>query len=475
MTPEEFGKNAQEFSRWMAEYLANIESYPVSADVMPGDILSRLPETAPDQGEEMAGIFDDFRKIIIPGMTHWQNPNFFAFFPSISSPPSVLAEMLTATIGSIGLGWHSAPAATELETRMMEWLRQALDLPPEFSGVIQDTASTSTLVAFLTAREVATDYAVNEAGFAAGAGLVAYSSVEAHSSVDKAVRIAGYGIRNLRKIPVNAAFAMDAAVFEETVLQDIAAGLKPAICVATLGTTGASGFDDLVAIGKICREHKIWLHVDAAWAGSALILPEYRDMAKGMEFADSFVFNPHKWLYTGFDCSAYFVRDPGLLIRTFEIMPEYLKGRDDERVINYRDWGIPLGRKFRALKLWFVLRSYGIAGLQAELRRHINLARDMAEQVTVAPDFELVAPAKLALLSFRYRPDGVDDEAVLDKLNEQLLNSLNDSGKLCLTQTRTNGKYVIRVSIGQAMTEARHVKAAWERITATARHLSSGS
>lgn len=471
MTPDEFRKQAHVFTDWMADYLKNIENYPVRSQVKPGEITAQLAPAAPYAGEPMERIFQDFKDIILPGMSHWQNPNFFAFFPSISSPPSVLAEMLTNTMGAICLSWQSSPAATELETRMMEWLREALDLPAGFQGVTQDSASASTLCAFLAAREKATGYAINEQGFAAGAGLTAYCSAEAHSSIDKAARIAGYGSLNLRKIPVDAHFSLQPEQLEAAILADIAAGRKPAICVATLGTTSSSGFDDIEAIGRICNRHGIWLHVDAAWAGSALILPECRWMSKGMEYADSMVFNPHKWLYVSFDCSVLFVRDPGALIQTFEVTPEYLKAREGNQVINYRDWGIPLGRAFRSLKLWFVLRTYGIEGLQAELRRHIALAEALAQVVAAEPDFDLVAPARLALFCFRFHPKGLDDESALDRINERLLNALNDSGEIYLTQTRSAGKYVIRFSVGQAATEARHTEAGWLRIKETARSL----
>ncbi len=349
MNLDQFRHHAHGFVDWMADYLENVESYPVRARVEPGEVAARLPVAPPEQGESMEAIFRDFETVLLPGITHWQHPSFFAYFPANSSPPSVLAEMLTATLGAQCMSWQTSPAATELETRVMDWLRHMIGLPEGYAGVIQDTASAATLCALLSAREQTTGFGANEAGTGDSGGLTAYCSEEAHSSVEKGVKIAGLGRDALRKIPVDERFGLIPAALEEAIGADLAAGRKPACVVATLGTTGASGFDPLRPIGDICRRHGVWLHVDAAWAGSALVLPEQRSMIDGIDAVDSFVFNPHKWLFTNFDCSAYFVRDAAALVRTFEILPEYLKTSEDERVVNYRDWGIPLGRRLRAL------------------------------------------------------------------------------------------------------------------------------
>ncbi len=474
MNSEDFRRHAHEFVDWMADYLDGVEEYPVRAQVEPGDIAAQLPAAPPAAGEAMDAIFDDFRSIVLPGMTHWQHPGFFAYFPANSSPPSVLAEMLTATLGAQCMSWETSPAAAELETCVMDWLRAMLGLPDGFTGVIQDTASTATLSALLCARERATNDRANETGLGGEGDLTVYCAAEAHSSVEKDARIAGLGRANLRKVPLDDDFAMRPEALETLIREDIDAGRTPCCVVATLGSTGVSGFDPLRPIGEICRRHGIWLHVDAAWAGSALVLPEQRWMLDGIEFVDSFVFNPHKWLFTNFDCTGYFVRDVDALLRTFEILPEYLKTAADGRVRNYRDWGVPLGRRFRALKLWFVIRAYGVEGLQTRIRHHIEMAQGLAREVAAAEDFEVLTPCRLSLFCFRYRPAGVDDPATLDDLNALLLATLNASGALYVTHTRVDGAYAIRFCVGQTSTEQRHVDDAWQRIQATARGMSRG-
>ncbi len=475
MTNEEFRRHAHALVDWMADYLDRVESYPVRAQVKPGEIAARLPLSPPEQGEPMERIFGDFARDLLPGVTHWQHPSFFAYFPANSSPPSVLAEMLMATLGAQCMLWQTSPAATELETRVLDWLRQMIGLPEGFTGVIQDSASSAILCAILTARERATGWRVNEDGLGAVERLTVYCSAEAHSATEKDIKIAGLGRRNLRKIPVDDAFAMRPDALEAAIRGDVAAGARPICVVATLGTTGVGGLDPLRPIGEICRRHGVWLHVDAAWAGSALVLPEHRGMLDGVEHSDSFVFNPHKWLFTNFDCSAHFVRDPDALVRTLEIVPEYLKTRERSQVIDYRDWSVPLGRRFRALKLWFVFRSYGVAEIRRMIAAHIELARELGQWIEEAPDFELVAPRSLALLNFRYRPEAMPEGAELDRLNERLLERLNDSGELYLTQNRVRGAYAIRFSIGQTTTGRRHVEAAWQTIQDSARSLPRGS
>ncbi len=470
MQLDEFRRHAHDLVDWMADYLDRVEALPVRPRVTPGRIAEQLPAAAPESGEAMDVILEDFRNIVLPGMTHWQHPRFFAYFQANSSPPSVLAEMLTATLGAQCMSWETSPAATELEERMMVWLRQMIGLPAEFVGSIQDTASTATLCAILAARERATGFAGSESGLSGVGGLTAYCSAEAHVSVEKDVKIAGIGLANLRKIPVDDDQAMVAAELDRAVAADVAAGLKPVCVVAALGTTGASGFDSLRDVGRVCRRHDVWLHVDAAWAGSALVLPEMRWMIDGVEQADSFVFNPHKWLLTNFDCSAFFVRDPATLRRTFEILPEYMKTREGLTVTNYRDWGIQLGRRFRALKLWFVIRHYGVEGLRNTIRAHIEWAQELATVIDDAEDFELLRRPVLSLLCFRYRPAGVAD-AALDALNERLLRAANDSGRIYVTHTRLRGVYAIRFVVGQTATERRHVQEAWEVVREVARGL----
>lgn len=471
MDAAEYRRQAHRLVDWMADYLETVESRPVRSAVRPGEIASRLPESPPEAGEPFERIFADFERDLLPGITHWQHPSFFAFFPANSSPPSVLAEMLTAALGVNCMLWQTSPAGTELETRVLDWLRRMMGLPEGFTGVIQDTASSATLCAVLAARERATGFDANRRGVSEGDRLRMYASAEAHSSVEKAVRIAGLGGEALRAVPISEDGAMDAARLEAMLAEDTAAGLRPALVVATLGTTGASGFDPLRPIGELCRRHGAMLHVDAAWAGTAAIAPEHRWMLDGAEYADSLVVNPHKWMLVNFDCSAQFVRDPAGFVRTFEIVPEYLRTAERGRVIDYRDWGIALGRRFRALKLWFVIRSYGVEGLRAVVRRHVRLAAELAAAVEAEPDFELAAPPRLALLCLRYRPPGVDDPRALDDLNERLLQALNDSGRLYLTQTRVGGAYVIRFCVGQTATERRHVEAAWDCIREAARGL----
>ena len=473
MTISEFRKHAHELVDWMADYLETVEQYPVKSPLQPGDILHQLPEVPPESGEPFPQIFNDFEKIIIPGMTHWQHPSFFAYFPANSSPPSVLAEMLTATLAAQCMIWQTSPAAAELEERMMQWLARMIGIPDDFSGVIQDTASTATLCAILTARERAFEYQINLQGIT-GQQVAIYCSSQTHSSIEKAVKIAGLGRNSIRFIDVDETYAMKPEQLEAALAADVEKGVHPLCVVATIGTTSSTAIDPLRPIGEICRKYDVWLHVDAAFAGSALILPEKRWMIDGIEYVDSFVFNPHKWMFTNFDCSAYFVKDKEALIRTFEVLPEYLKTPEARQVNNYRDWGIQLGRRFRALKLWFVIRSYGVHGLQEMLRKHLRLAAYFAEQVDSHPDFERLAPIPLNLICFRYRPASLSnqpDEETLNELNARLLKKCNDTGKVFLTHTKLNDKYTLRMVIGQTYVEQRHVDAAWKLIMEKAKEV----
>jgi aromatic-L-amino-acid/L-tryptophan decarboxylase len=473
MHPDEFRRHAHALVDWMADYLRDVGTLPITPAVAPGDIRALVPATPPQDGEPFDALFDDFRRVIVPGMTHWNHPGWFAYFPGNNSPPSILGEMLTATIGAQGMSWVTSPAATELEQVVMDWLRQMLELPPAFVGVIQDTASTATLVALLTARERATGGRAGAQGLdAAGAPLAVYASREAHSSVDKAVKLAGYGLDRLRHIPTDDAFALRPDALARALEEDRAAGIRAACVVASVGTTSSTAVDPLRPIAELCRRHGAWLHVDAAYAGPAAIVPELRPLFDGIELADSIVLNPHKWLLTNFDCTAYYVRDPAALLSTFQATPEYLRTTYDADVVNFRDWGIQLGRRFRALKLWFVIRSYGVEGLRAIIRRHVALAQELAGWIRADPAFELMAPVPFGLVCFRWRPMGKTEEEV-DALNARLLAAVNGSRERYLTHTRLGGRYAIRLVVGQRDTQREHVQAAWDAVRRAATELRS--
>lgn len=469
MTPEEFRKHGHAVIDWIAEYMQQVEQYPVRSPVQPGEIYAKLPESAPQQPEEFDDIFRDFQQIILPGITHWQSPNFFGYFPSNNSEPSILGELLSAGLGVQGMLWATSPACTELETRVLDWLVEALGLSRAFlssangGGVIQDSASSATLCALLAARESVTGGNSNRSGIRQP--LVAYCTEHTHSSMEKGVRIAGVGSENLRKIAVDSTYAMRPDALEAAIREDVAAGKIPFFVCATLGTTSSNAFDPLTKIGPICKEHSIWLHADAAMSGSAFLCPELRSLQNGVEWVDSYCFNPHKWLFVNFDCDCFFVANRQSLIDALSILPEYLRNSASEHgaTFDYRDWQIPLGRRFRALKLWFVLRSYGLEGLRQKIRDHVQITQELAGWIEQHPDFELVAPAPLNLVCFRHRSD--------DARNERLLETLNNSGKMLLTHTRLDGRYVLRMCIGQTHTTAEHVRRAWEFIVQTSQQL----
>lgn len=464
MNVEEFRAYTHVFSDWMADYLASVEKYPVRSQVKPGDIISQIPLSCPEHGEPMETIFADFQGIILPGITHWQHPRFFAYFNANSSPPSVLAEMLTATLAAQCMLWETSPAATELEERMTAWLRDLLGLPEEFTGSIQDSGSASNLCGILAACEKASSGRVAREGLASGPPLVVYASTEAHSSVEKGARIAGIGAQNVRTIPVRSDYGMDPEALAIAIAEDRAIGRIPACIVACFGATGLGSFDPLQEIGLIAQSEDIHLHVDAAWAGSALILPEVRAMLDGLEYVDSFVFNPHKWLFTNFDCSAFYMRDPSRLVNALSLTPTYLESQANDETPEYRDWSIGLGRRFRALKLWFVLRSYGADGLREKIRNHIEWTQHLAGLIRSTERFELATEPRLALLSFRYMPEWATNGPELDRVNEELLRRINDAGHLYLTKTRANGRIVIRFVIGQTYTTLQHVEEGWAHI-----------
>ena len=462
MTPDDFRRHGHAVVDWIADYYERIESLPVLSQAKPGQIRASLPPSPPTQGEPFDRILGDINRLILPGVTHWQSPNFFAYFPCNASAPAILGDLLSSGLGVQGMLWATSPACTELETHVLDWLVPLLGLPEKFlstsagGGVIQDTASSASLCAVLAARERATNFASNQRG--CDGKLVAYTSSQAHSSIEKAVKIAGLGVENLRLIEVDERFAMRADVLNRQIESDRRAGLTPCFVCATVGTTSSNAIDPVAAIGRLCHEQGLWLHVDAAMSGTAALCPEFRHIHDGLEFADSYCFNPHKWMFTNFDCDCFYVADRKVLIQTLSVLPEYLRNQATESgaVIDYRDWHIPLGRRFRSLKLWFVIRHYGVQGLQHHIREHIRLAQQFAENVKIDDRFELAAPVPLNLVCFRHKAG--------DEANQKLMDRLNQSGTLYLTHTRLNGKLTLRLCVGQTNTQARHVENAWKRI-----------
>ena len=471
MDANEFRRQAYLMVDWMADYLETVEKHPVKSQVEPRQIFNQLPTMPPEKSESMEAIFEDFRTVILPGITHWQSPNFFAYFPSNNSYPSILGEMLTAALGAQCMIWETSPAAAELEEMTMNWLKQMIGLPSHWEGVIQDSASSSTLAAILSARERASGFSINDQGFTSKEKFRIYCSTETHSSIDKAVKIAGLGRMNLKKISVDKQFALNPDALEQAIVQDMANGFNPMCVIATIGTTSSTAIDPIERIATICNKYNIWLHIDAAFAGTALILPEYRWMIKGIETANSFVFNPHKWMFTNFDCSAFFVKDKEPLLRTFEILPEYLRTTTRGKVNDYRDWGVQLGRRFRALKLWFVIRNFGVEGLQEKIRLHIELGQYFSKLVEKHPDFEILAPVPFNVICFRYIPEGLNDMDRINALNELLIKDLNKSGSIYLTHTRLGSKYTLRMVIAQTNVMQQHVDKAWELICSSAARL----
>lgn len=469
MSPDDFRRHGHEVIDWIADYYSRIESFPVLSQVKPGEVRSSLSPHAPAQGEPFAAMLKDVEEKLLPGITHWQSPNFYAFFPGNGSGPGILGDLLSSGLGVQGMLWATSPACTELETLVLDWLVPALGLPEKFlsttsgGGVIQDTASSATLCAVLAARERATNFASNREG--CRGKLVAYTSSQAHSSVEKAIQIAGIGQENLRLVDVDEKFAMKSSALAAAIEKDKQAGITPFFVCATVGTTSSNAIDPVPQIGEICRRENIWLHVDAAMSGTAALCPEFQYIHAGLELADSYCFNPHKWMFTNFDCDCFYVADRKALIQTLSVLPEYLKNKATESgaVIDYRDWQVPLGRRFRSLKLWFVLRYYGIEGLQFHIREHIRLAQQFALWIQGNERFELAALAPLNLVCFRLKAS--------DEANQRLMDSLNRSGDLYLTHTKLEGKLTLRLCVGQTNTTARHVENAWKRIKAEADHV----
>lgn len=468
MTTDEFRKQGHEIINWIADYYENIEEYPVFPKVQPGDIRSSLPKQAPEEGKPYDKIMNDM-DLIMPGITHWQSPNFHAYFPCATSGPAILGDLISTGLGVNGMNWATSPSCTEVESHVLDWIVDMMDLPKGFKtdskggGVIQDTASSSSLVALIAAREKITNGLSNDEG--CKQRLTAYTSSQSHSSIEKAVGISGIGKNNLRLVDVDETFAMRPDHLENLIKDDLSNNRLPAYVCVTIGTTSSTAIDPLVAIGKICKKYGIWLHVDAAMAGPVALCPEYRHILDGLEYADSYSFNPHKWMLTSFDCSLFYVMDRAKLIQSLTIMPEYLKNANSqkEEVFDFRDWGIPLGRRFRSLKLWHVINYYGINGLQASIREHMENTQKLKSWIEQDKRFEIVAPVSLTLICFRL--------AVGCRKTEQLLNAINKSGRAHLTHTKLNDQYIIRFSVGQPTTTLEHLKKTWVFIQETAGEL----
>jgi aromatic-L-amino-acid/L-tryptophan decarboxylase len=462
MSPDEFRRHGHAVIDWIADYWSRVEELPVLSRVQPGEIRAGLPASPPEHGEPFEAVLRDVDEKILPGITHWQSPNFFAFFPANTSAPSVLGELLSAGLGVQGMLWATSPACTELETHVLDWVAEMMGLPEAFrstgsgGGAIQDSASGAALCAVIAARERSTGLKSNERG--CDGSLAVYASAQAHSSIEKAVKMAGLGRDNLRSLDTDGSYALRPEALAEAIVEDRAAGKVPCMAVATVGTTSSNAMDPLRAIGEVCRREGVWLHVDGAMSGSAAVCPEHRHFLEGLELADSYCFNPHKWLFTNFDCDCFYVADRAALIRSLSILPEYLRNQATESgaVIDYRDWQVSLGRRFRALKLWFVIRHYGVEGLRHHVRRHVELAREFASWVRADDRFELAVESPLNLVCFRHRGG--------DAANQALMDALNRSGDLYLTHTKLGGKVTLRLSIGQTHTEHRHVERAWRRI-----------
>jgi len=473
MTPDEFRRYGHAVVDWIADYHSRIESFPVLSQVKPGEVRASLPANPPLHGESFDAVLRDVENLILPGVTHWQSPNFFAYFPGNASGPGILGDLLSSGLGVQGMLWSTSPACTELETHVLDWLVTMLGLPEKFlssrtgGGVIQDTASSAALCALLAGRERATNYVSNKKG--CDGRIVAYVSTQTHSSLQKAAMIAGIGVDNLRSIAVNENFAMRPDALARQIETDKRAGLVPCFVCATVGTTSSNAMDPIPEIARVAQHHNLWLHVDAAMSGTAALCPEFRHLQNGVELADSYNFNPHKWMFTNFDCNSFWVADRKALIQTLSILPEYLRNQATESgaVIDYRDWHIQLGRRFRSLKLWLVIRHYGVEGLQHHIRRHVELAQQFASWVRSDQDFELAAPVPLNLVCFRHKAGDAANQSIMDRLNR--------SGDLFLTHTKLNGQLTLRLCVGQTNTQARHVERAWKRIREEAEKLTTNA
>jgi aromatic-L-amino-acid decarboxylase len=474
LDPDLFRRHGHRLVEWIAAFLEAPERFPVLARVKPGDVRASLPDTAPEHPEPVERALDDFERLLLPGVTHWNHPGFFAYFAISGSAPGILGEMLCAALNVNAMLWRTSPAATELEEVVLGWLRQLLGLPPAFRGVIYDTASISTLCGLAAAREAA-GLDVRERGLAGRADLPrlrVYTSEQAHSSVEKGAIVLGFGREGVRKIPTDGEFRMDPAALARAVAEDRAAGWRPVAVCATVGTTGTTSIDPVPAIADVAAREGLWLHVDAAYGGVAAIVPERREVLAGCDRADSLVVNPHKWLFTPVDCSAFYCRHPAVLKRAFSLVPSYLQTAEGSAVENYMDWGPQLGRRFRALKLWLVLRTFGRSGIETRLREHMRLARELAGWIDADPDWDRLAPVPFSTVVLRLRPrDWAEDDPRLNGLNERLLDAVNASGEVFLSHVLLGGRYALRVAIGNIRTEARHVARAWAILRAEALRL----
>ena len=471
MTPEAFRKLGHQLVDWVADYRADAPARPITTAAKPGSIKAQLPVSPPLQAEDISGILDEIDRVVMPGITHWQHPRFFAYFPSNSLLSGVIGDYLATGLGVLGLSWQSSPALTELEEVATDWLRQMLGLNDTWQGVIQDTASSCTLIALLCARERTTDHSAAQGGLQAQEKpLIVYGSPQSHSSVDKAALLAGFGRDNIRHVATDAAYAMRPAALRAQIEADLTAGFKPCAIVATVGTTATTAIDPVAEIAQIAQEFGLWLHVDAAMAGSAMILPECRWMWDGIEGADSLVANVHKWLGVAFDCSLYYVRDPEHLIRVMSTNPSYLRSNADGAVKNFRDWGLPLGRRFRALKLWLTIREQGVTGLQARLRRDLAQAQGLSKDIAATADWRVLAPVKLQTICVRHEPAGLGGEA-LDRHTLAWAERVNLSGEAYVTPAQLDGRWMVRLSLGAHLTEQEDVDALWRICRAAAEGL----
>jgi aromatic-L-amino-acid decarboxylase len=466
LDPEEMRRHGHAVVDWIADYLAGVESRRVLPDVAPGELIARLPSSPPAQPEALGDILADVDALVMPGITHWQSPGFLAYFSSTASVPGILGEMLAAALSVNAMLWRTSPAATELEQVAVDWLRQMLGLPAPLFGCINDTASSSTLYALAAARESIPGGRIRKEGLSGLPRLRYYASEEAHSSVEKAGIVLGTGTEGLRRIAVDDAMRMGAAALQAAISEDRAAGWLPFAVVATAGTTSTASVDPVADIATICEREGLWLHVDAAYGGAAATVPELRSVLDGCERADSLVVNPHKWLFTPMDCSVLYTRHQAALRNAFSLVPEYLTSATggEPAVTNLMDYGTSLGRRFRALKLWMVLRTFGTEGIAARIREHVRIAQQLASSVESTPGWELLAPASLSVVCMRAHPDGVDDEAALDELNARIIDDVNARGHFFISHTRVRGHYSIRVAVNGVRTEERHVRALWDEL-----------
>jgi len=456
-----FREEGRRLVDWVARYLAGAEEYPVLPRVRPGDVKASLPASPPERPEPLRDILQDVERLIVPGLTHWNHPGFFAYFANSSTAPAILGEMLAAAFNANGMLWKTAPAATELEVVVLDWLRQMLGLPPGLFGVIQDTASASTLVALAAAREAVPGLEVRRRGLTGQARLRMYASEHAHSSVDKAGIVLGVGQDGLRHIPVDAAFRMDAAALQAAIAEDRAAGWTPFAVVATVGTTSTTSIDPVPALADICARERLWLHVDAAYGGSAAVDPSLRWVLEGCDRAHSLVLNPHKWLFVPVDLSVLYTRKPEVVRAAFSVVPDYLRTAEEAVAPNFMDYGVSLGRRFRALKLWMVVRAFGHEGLAARIREHVRLAQVFRSWVEADPAFEVVAPSPLSVVCFRARfPWAAAEEE--DRRNQAVMDAVNATGEAYLSHTKLSGRTILRLAVGNVRTEERHVRRAWE-------------